>query len=787
MKSLGIWLRLVLGGWLAANGAVPDRLVVLTFDDACASHDSVVRPLLKQHGFGATFFITEGFSFLTNKQGYLTWSQIKELSDDGFEIGNHTRDHWSVSARNLDPLREQVEAINARCAEHGIPRPVSFAYPGNAIVPAALPILQELGFRYARRGGAPEHPYEWGNGFAYEPGRDHPLLLPSAGDARPDWSLADFQRAVDQARDGRIAIVQFHGVPDAEHPWVNTSPERFTQFLDYLATNQFQVIALRDLARYVGDVPPPADPLAVIRERQAQRSEVLVDGEVVDEVSGNPLPARVYIQGAEGTWYFPKSGHALGSAIRYERQHGANANTAERHTTLSAHPFRIELRPGRYTFTVERGPEWRPEVREVSVERGLPRLTFRLRRWINMAEKGWYSGDVHHHRNPAELANVMPAEDVNVSLPMVDWTTASTVAPSLSGRGFSPVPEEGPVVIDETHVWHPRNTEYEIFQTGPLNHPLGAILILNHRTRFDTPVFPLAAIAAQARAEGALLDLEKHNWPWSIALVPALDVDLFELANNHHWRTEYAIRDWAVPAPEWMGVGTGTGTEREWTQYGFQTYYALLNCGFPLRPSAGTANGVHPVPLGFSRVYVRLEGPFHYDAWMKGLAAGRSFVTTGPMLLATVDGQDPGTALTAPSEASGYEVVCQVRSEQPLESVELIVNGKVIHRPAPENRVTPEGARETTSTFRFRPAQSSWLVWRCIETRPDGRIRFAHTAPWHFPVEGKPLQAERREVEWLIRRVEEEIRRSQDIAPEDLLTNYRKALEIYQGILTTAR
>ena len=68
---------------------LPDKLVVLTFDDSVASHYSVVRPILKRFGFGATFFITEGFSFPTNKQDYLTWEQIKELHQDGFEIGNH--------------------------------------------------------------------------------------------------------------------------------------------------------------------------------------------------------------------------------------------------------------------------------------------------------------------------------------------------------------------------------------------------------------------------------------------------------------------------------------------------------------------------------------------------------------------------------------------------------------------------------------------------------------------------------------------------------------------------
>ena len=73
-------------------------------------------------------------------------------------------------------------------------------------------------------------------------------------------------------------------------------------------------------------------------------------------------------------------------------------------------------------------------------------------------------------------------------------------------------------------------------------------------------------------------------------------------------------------------------TELGWLQFGFQNYYALLNCGFRLQPTAGTASGVHPVPLGFSRVYVQLAGEFSGDKWLQGLKAGRSFVTTGPMV-----------------------------------------------------------------------------------------------------------------------------------------------------------
>jgi peptidoglycan/xylan/chitin deacetylase (PgdA/CDA1 family) len=253
----------------AALEPIPDKLVVLTFDDSVKSHFTIVRPILKDYGFGATFFITEGFTFKTNKRDYMTWEEIAQLHRDGFEIGNHTRDHMGVTAKSLDQVHEQLEAINARCKEHGIPRTVSFAYPGNAFDPAGFALLKKAGIKFARRGGAPEYPYDHGRGFAYEPGRDHPLLIPSAGDARPDWQLADLIRAVEQARDGKIAVLQFHGVPDNEHPWVHTPEENFRAFMKYLHLHKYKVIPLRDLAKYVDAEQTPKSYDTVIKERKA--------------------------------------------------------------------------------------------------------------------------------------------------------------------------------------------------------------------------------------------------------------------------------------------------------------------------------------------------------------------------------------------------------------------------------------------------------------------------------------------------------------------------------------
>jgi peptidoglycan/xylan/chitin deacetylase (PgdA/CDA1 family) len=230
---------------------IPDKLVVLTFDDSVKSHAAYVAPRLKELGYGATFFITEGFDFPTNKTAYMTWEEIAGLHRMGFEIANHTARHANAAEQTREALTADLELIERRCVEHGIPKPVSFAYPGNGIGGSVIEVLKEKGYRFARRGGVAEFPYEGGQGVAFD-FRKHDLLsIPSAGDARPAWTLDDFVRAVTQAKDGRIAVLQFHGVPDREHPWVSTEPDQFEKYLGYLKENGYRVMALRDLAKYL--------------------------------------------------------------------------------------------------------------------------------------------------------------------------------------------------------------------------------------------------------------------------------------------------------------------------------------------------------------------------------------------------------------------------------------------------------------------------------------------------------------------------------------------------------
>jgi peptidoglycan-N-acetylglucosamine deacetylase len=219
---------------------------ILTFDDAVSNHATRVAPLLREHGFGATFFVAEypgpgdgTDRFETDKLQYMTWAQIRSLSEAGFEVGNHTGSHSIMRGLDDAAMSAEIDLIEVRCQTHRIPHSQSFAYPCGEYDKAAMDILRRRGYRAARTTEA----------RPWDPSTDDPFAIPSfviTDSAPEDFAVGLKTTITASASSGRphVAVFTFHGVPDHNHPWVTFSPSNFREALQMLRVGNWQVTSL---------------------------------------------------------------------------------------------------------------------------------------------------------------------------------------------------------------------------------------------------------------------------------------------------------------------------------------------------------------------------------------------------------------------------------------------------------------------------------------------------------------------------------------------------------------
>ncbi len=236
---------------------VPDKLVVLTFDDGPASGYTVVAPILKAHGFSGSFYICDFDSFRTRKDWYLTWRQMKAMADAGLEIGNHTTGH--AGGCRIGAYLSMEDDLVA----NGVPKPTTVAWPVFQVNTDTYPELAAHGYIFGRGGHM----------RPYRPTVDNPFDVPCMGAG----NMEEFVKSVRQATGGRIVVLIYHGVPDIEHPACSLEPAVFKMQMQYLKDNAYKVIALRDLAEYIDPVkaaklPPTSkdyqDPAAPMLARE---------------------------------------------------------------------------------------------------------------------------------------------------------------------------------------------------------------------------------------------------------------------------------------------------------------------------------------------------------------------------------------------------------------------------------------------------------------------------------------------------------------------------------------
>jgi hypothetical protein len=502
------------------------------------------------------------------------------------------------------------------------------------------------------------------------------------------------------------------------------------------------------------------------------RPAVKVDLEVLDDDGKTPTTGQFVFKDAEGRVY-PAQSRRLAPDFFFHAQVYRQSGES------------ILLPPGEYDVTYGRGPEYRMQKRKMTVPAGQPthNETFRLHRWIKLADQGWYSGDHHIHAagcahyeapmegvTPADMMRHVMGEDLNVGC-VLSWGPCWYFQKQFF---------EGKV----SSLSKPRSLmRYDVEVSGFPSSHAGHLCLLRlseddypNTTRIEQwPSWDLPVLK-WGKSQGAVVGFSHSGWGLQVksTKLPNYEMPKFDGIGAN----EYVV-DVVHDACDFISA---VDTPSVWE---LNVWYHTLNCGYRTRISGETDFPcIYGERVGLGRSYVKLAGvkegtPLDYDQWVHGVRDGRSYVGDGLSHLFdfTVGGLgvgekgDAGTPSVLPAKA-GEPLKVTVKAAALLEEsprndirskpldqphywhverarvgdtrkvpVELIVNGKAVGR----QEIEADGSVHDV-TFDFTPTQSSWVALRILPS--------SHTNPVFVEVDGKPVRASRKSAQWCLDAVE---------------------------------
>ncbi|HEY4313560.1 MAG TPA: hypothetical protein VGN12_29175 [Pirellulales bacterium] len=386
---------------------------------------------------------------------------------------------------------------------------------------------------------------------------------------------------------------------------------------------------------------------------------------------------------------------------------------------------KLRLPRGNYTFELDHGPEYTDRKGYFSIEDNADdEQVIDLTRSVDMAGEGWWSGDLHIHRSEKDIRLLMQAEDLHVA-PLITWWNEKN---PWKGK---PLPKEPVVRFDGNRIYDLLGGEDERGGGALLFFNLANPLDLSGSEREYPPAmkFLLAARAQETPDQPVWIDIEKPFW-WDTPIwLASGKVDSIGLANNHMQRDGMLTNEaWGKPRDKSrFRDPRGNG---EWSE---EIYYHVLNSGLRIPPSAGSASGVMPNPVGYNRIYVWVDkDEFSYAAWWEAFKAGRVVVTNGPLIRPFANNRLPGHVFkgTATEELE-LEITLNLATREPISYMEIVKDGRVVQS------VRLDEMAKTGHLPPVKFTESGWVLVRAV-TDNDKTYRFASTAPWYVELGDKP-------------------------------------------------
>ncbi len=468
----------------------------------------------------------------------------------------------------------------------------------------------------------------------------------------------------------------------------------------------------------------------------------------------------------------------------------------------------ISLAPGQYRIAVYRGPEYHTDEFKLTVkenEKPAP-LKIELNRWIHMAEHGWFSGDHHvhaagcaHYENPTEgvtpkdMMRHLVGEDLNVGC-VLSWGPCWYYQKQYFDGKVSELSRPGSLM------------RYDVEVSGFPSSHAGHLCLLNlveddypgtHSIE-EWPTWTLPVLQ-WGQQQGGVVGYSHSGWGLALPdYLPdgsrgALPKTWGGADSGQRSRAADKLPDYAMPPFDGIGANefivavthdacdfiSAVDTPVIWEM---NIWYHTLNCGFRSRISGETDFPcIYGERVGLGRSYVQVPeltsaADLHFEDWVQGLKAGRSYVSDGlsHLLQFSVGDQQLGALGNAGkasqlnlAQAGKQTVKCQVAAMLPknrdslgksiasrrldekpywhLERarqgetrkvpVELIVNGQSVA----QQMIVADGSPHALE-FEVDLPHSSWVAVRILPSM--------HSNPIFVEVAGQPVRASRRSASW---------------------------------------